>query len=62
MEASMRTLEIIEIGDGIGIILPEDLLRKLNARADDTLHIVETSTGCTILANDSNTQEQHKAD
>jgi hypothetical protein len=61
-EASVHVLEIIEIGDGLGFILPENLRKKLNARADDTLRIVETTTGFTILANDSNTQEQSKLD
>jgi hypothetical protein len=65
-EASMHVLEIIEIGDGLGFILPEDLQKKLNARADDTLGMVETATGFTILANDpvpkEQNQEQRKSD
>ena len=61
-EASMHVLEIIEIGDDLGFILPEDLRKKLNARADDTLRMVETTTGFTILANDPDTHEQPKTD
>jgi hypothetical protein len=57
METSMHVLEIIEIGDDLGFILPDDLRKKLNARADDMLRIVETTTGFTILANDFNAQE-----
>jgi hypothetical protein len=62
MEFYMHVLEIIEIGDDLGFILPEDLRQKLNARADDTLRIVETTTGFTILANDSESGEQSKSD
>lgn len=58
----MPILQIIEIGDDLGFILPEDLRKKLNAHADDTLRIVETPTGFTILANDSVPEEQPKAD
>jgi hypothetical protein len=58
--ASMHVLEIIEIGDDLGFILPEDLRKKLNAHADDTLRIVETTTGFTILANDSASEKKPK--
>lgn len=56
----MHVLEIIEIGDDLGFMLSEDLRQKLNARADETLRIVETPTGFTILANDSASKEQNQ--
>jgi bifunctional DNA-binding transcriptional regulator/antitoxin component of YhaV-PrlF toxin-antitoxin module len=62
MEVFVHALETIEIGADLGFILPEELRIKLNARADDTLRIIETPTGLTILANDAAPEERPKAD
>jgi hypothetical protein len=48
----MNALEIIEIGDSMGFILPEDVLKRFKVGADDTLFLTETARGFTLTTVD----------
>jgi putative addiction module antidote len=40
--------KVISIGNSAGIILPKEVLAKLNVQKGDTLHLSETSSGFQI--------------
>lgn len=41
----MQTIKVIQIGDGIGVVFPNAIARKLKLRAGDTLTAVERLEG-----------------
>jgi len=48
----MRSLEIVEIGDGLGVILPSDVLAIFNDAKDGTVFLTETNDGFTLTTVD----------
>lgn len=44
----MQTLELIEIGDELGIILPDEVLAKLNVGLGDEIYLTEIDNGFTL--------------
>lgn len=48
----MNALEVIEVGDSLGVVLPEDLLARLKLGDGDTLYLTETAHGFRLTAND----------
>ncbi len=41
----MATLKLRAIGNSVGVVLPKELLAKLDLREGDTLHVVESPDG-----------------
>ncbi len=48
----MRSLEIVEIGDGLGVILPSEVLPIFKDAKDGTVFLTETSNGFILTAVD----------
>ena len=57
----MKSLEIVEIGDGLGVILPSDILALFKDAKDDTVFLTETNNGFTLTAVDPNTTPMDSA-
>jgi putative addiction module antidote len=59
-------LEVIPIGDSLGVILPEEILQRLDLEDRDTLAVTETATGVqltptnTVIAAMKRVIEEHK--
>lgn len=45
----MATLKLRSIGNSVGVVLPRDLLARLNVGEGDTLHAVEQPGGGVLL-------------
>lgn len=43
-------LKVIEVGDGLGIALPDSLLEKLGVSLGDSLTLTETANGFSLAA------------
>jgi putative addiction module antidote len=43
-------LKIIEVGNSLGIILPEEMLEKLGVSEGNTLYAIETARGLEIVS------------
>jgi hypothetical protein len=52
----METLELIEIGQEIGIIFPEELCAKLQLAVGDDVHLTPTANGFSLHSNQSDTK------
>ena len=52
---AMQTLKLIEIGDELGIILPDEVLAKLNVGLGDEIYLTEIGNGF-ILTNEFESQ------
>lgn len=44
----MATLKLRAIGNSVGVVLPKELLARLDLREGDTVHAVETPGGITL--------------
>lgn len=51
----MTTLKLRAVGKSTGAIFPKELLTKLNVRAGDEIHVVETSNGILLTPSDPDT-------
>ena len=51
----MKSLEIVEIGDELGVILPSEILSIFKDAKDGTVFLTETSNGFTLTTVDPNT-------
>jgi hypothetical protein len=51
----MRSVEIVEIGDGLGVILPSEILPLVKDAQDGNLFLTETENGITLTTVDPNT-------
>lgn len=51
----MQTLELVEVGDEMGLILSEEFLVKLNLRLGDEVQLLETKNGFMLYSNQSKT-------
>ena len=54
----MKQLKIIPIGNSVGVLLPKELLRKLELGPGDILHVSETENGIALTAYDPETEAQ----
>jgi putative addiction module antidote len=41
----MATIKLRAVGNSVGVVLPKDLLARLNLREGDSLHVVEAPDG-----------------
>jgi putative addiction module antidote len=55
---AVTKLELMAIGDSVGIVLPEDVLAQLNAREGDFLFLTEAPDGFRITPYDPDFEEQ----
>ena len=51
-------LQLISIGNSVGVILPKELLAKLDIRKGDTLFVVETNGGIHLTTKDPDVDAQ----
>lgn len=54
----MNALSIIQIGDSLGVILPEEILTTLKLEPGDVLHVTECPGGITLTPSDPTLDEQ----
>ncbi|MDO9710852.1 AbrB/MazE/SpoVT family DNA-binding domain-containing protein [Paracraurococcus lichenis] len=54
----MATLKLRAIGNSVGVVLPKELLSRLDLQEGDTLHAVETPEGLTLSRLTPDQQEQ----
>ena len=54
----MATLKLRAIGNSVGVVLPKELLSRLNLGEGDTVHAVETPEGLVLTTLDPQAQEQ----
>lgn len=52
-----RTLKVRKIGNSLGVVLPKDVLAKLNVREGDELTVSETPDGVALSASADDTAE-----
>ena len=52
MEEKLTTLKIISIGNSAGVLLPEEILTKLQVDKGDVLHVIETENGIELTPYD----------
>ncbi len=48
----MFTLKLTQIGNSVGVVLPKDLLAKLNLDKGDSLFVTESPDGLRMTAHD----------
>ena len=54
-------LKVTAIGNSAGVILPKELLNKLNLQAGDALEVKETAAGLTLTPVDDSFERQMEA-
>lgn len=54
----MATLKLRAIGNSVGVVLPKELLAKLNLDEGDTLQVVETPDGFLLTPVATDVEEQ----
>lgn len=54
----MSVLKITDIGNSMGVILPDEILQRLHVKRGDTLYAVETKNGIELTANNPAITEQ----
>jgi putative addiction module antidote len=54
----MATLKLRAVGNSVGLVLPKDLLAKLNLVEGDTLEVVETLDGLLFTPVTTDVEEQ----
>jgi putative addiction module antidote len=50
----MSHLKVEKVGDALGVVLPEEILKKLEVKEGDTLYILDTPDGIKITTFDPN--------
>jgi putative addiction module antidote len=48
----MATLKLRAIGNSVGVVLPKELLTRLNIGEGDTLHVIEAPDGLRLKRSD----------
>lgn len=56
-----NTVKLTTIGNSVGIILPKELLAKLNVEKGDALYVSETADGIQLTPYDQDFADQMKA-
>jgi putative addiction module antidote len=54
----MATLKLRSIGNSVGVVLPKELLARLNLREGDTLYVVEGPDGFRLKRSDPEFERQ----
>ncbi len=54
----MFTLKLTQIGNSVGVVLPKDLLAKLNLDKGDSLFVTDSPDGLRITAHDPEFEHQ----
>jgi putative addiction module antidote len=54
----MSALKLTQIGNSVGVILPKDVLARLNVEKGDTLYWSETASGLTLTTYNPEFAEQ----
>ena len=54
----MNVLKVTNIGDSVGVILPDEILERLRVKRGDTLYAVETKNGIELTLNNPAIAEQ----
>jgi putative addiction module antidote len=54
----MATLKLRAIGNSVGVVLPKELLAKLDLAEGDTVQVVETQEGFLLTPASSEVEEQ----
>ena len=54
----MATLKLRAIGNSVGVVLPKELLAKLDLTEGDTVQVVETQEGFLLTPASSDVEEQ----
>ena len=54
----MATLKLRAIGNSVGVVLPKELLAKLDLTEGDTVHVVESPDGLRLTRSDPDLQRQ----
>lgn len=57
----MATLKLRSIGNSVGVVLPKELLARLNLQEGDTLHVVEGPDGFRLKRSDPEFERQMEA-
>jgi putative addiction module antidote len=61
VEIRMATAKIIPVGNSAGIILPKEVLARMNVEKGDTLYIVEGPQGIRLIPYDQEFATQMEA-
>jgi putative addiction module antidote len=56
-----NTVKLTTIGNSVGIVLPKEILAKLNVEKGDTLYVSETPDGIQLTPYDQDFADQMKA-
>jgi putative addiction module antidote len=56
-----NTVKLTTIGNSVGIVLPKEILTKLNVEKGDTLYISETPEGIELTPYDQDFADEMKA-
>jgi putative addiction module antidote len=54
----MKSLELIEVGDALGVILPEEVIAKLQVGLGDEIYLTETANGFALTKFDPEFEAQ----
>ncbi|MEW5847698.1 MAG: AbrB/MazE/SpoVT family DNA-binding domain-containing protein [Myxococcota bacterium] len=57
----MHALKLIQVGKSLGIILPKEIVAKLQVEKGDTLFVTETPDGLRLTPHDPSVAEQVEA-
>lgn len=47
----MNVLKVTNVGNSVGVILPDEILERLQVKRGDTLYAIETKNGIELTAN-----------
>jgi putative addiction module antidote len=54
----MTKVELVQVGDSLAILLPEETLARLRVKIGDTLFVTESVNGVTLTSSDPALDEQ----
>ncbi len=54
----MHALKLTQIGNSVGLILPEEVLERLNLGSGDTVFLIDAPSSVTITPHDPNRVDQ----
>jgi putative addiction module antidote len=57
----MLTTQVISIGDGLGVILPPEVVQKLNVVSGDQIQFIDTPNGIELRRIDEGLADQLRA-
>jgi putative addiction module antidote len=58
MEACLATLKLRAIGNSVGVVLPKELLARMNLAEGDTVQVVESGDGLLLTTMPQDTEAQ----